>query len=319
MAQSDAGQDIRFRLRTSVELVLVPVTVKDRDGNLVTDLTREDFRLFEDGEEQPIRYFSIDPFPLSAVILLDRGLRPSAAKVVQRTLPTLASAFGPEDEFVLIVFDSFPRTLVEFTRDPEELRLAFQRLAREPSAVPGTTTGGPLSAGPRINTVPIDPSARSTLPQARKSVKNVHDALFAAALALRDRERGRRRVVFIVSDGRNSRLNVHSFKESRDLLLAADVSVYVIGVDNARFALGTTVLSDYAHATGGDIYAPLKQAARERAYMRIAEQARYQYTLVYAARPAPAGLAYRPIEVRVRRSGLTVRARDGYFAGVPTR
>ena len=47
LAQSDAGQDIRFRLRTSVELVLVPVTVKDRDGNLVTDLTREDFRLFE--------------------------------------------------------------------------------------------------------------------------------------------------------------------------------------------------------------------------------------------------------------------------------
>lgn len=318
-AQSDAGADIRFHLRTSVDLVLVPVTVKDREGNLVTDLTREDFRLFENGEEQPIRYFSIDPFPLSAVILLDRGLRASAAKAVQKTLPTLASAFGPEDEFSLIVFDSFPRTVVEFTRDPEQLHLAFQGLAREPSSVPGATTGGPLSAGPRINTLPVDPSARSTLPQARKSVKNIHDALFAAALALRNRERGRRRVVFIVSDGRNSRLNVHGFKETRDLLLAADISVYAIGIDNARFALGTTVLSDYARVTGGDVYAPLKQAARERASTRIGEQARYQYTLVYAARPAPAGRTYRPIEVRVRRSGLTVRARDGYFAGVATR
>jgi len=82
-AQNDSGDDIRFRVRSAVELVVVPVTVKDRRGTLVTDLTREEFRLWENGEEQPIRYFSIDAFPLSAVILVDVGLTPSAHEAVQ--------------------------------------------------------------------------------------------------------------------------------------------------------------------------------------------------------------------------------------------
>jgi hypothetical protein len=59
---SDAGEEVRFRLRTSVDLVLVPVTVEDSSGNLVTDLRREDFEVFEDEKVQPIKYFSADPF-----------------------------------------------------------------------------------------------------------------------------------------------------------------------------------------------------------------------------------------------------------------
>lgn len=317
VAQNDSGRDVRFRLRTSVELVLVPVTVKDAEGNLVTDLKREDFQLFENGEEYPIRYFSIDPFPLSAVILVDGGLNRSAREAVQETLPVTLSAFAPDDEFALYIFDTYPRRLLDFTRDAEQLRRAIGALAGEAPATSESVAAGPMSAGPRINTLPVGPGAPSPLPQARKPVKSIHDALFAAGMALRNRERGRRRVIFIISDGLNSRLNVHSFEETRDLLLAEDVSVYAIGVGSARFAPRTTVLSDYARATGGDLYHPMKKDSLAHAYTRIAEQARYQYTLVYAARPAPGSREYRRIEVRVRRPGVTLRARAGYFAGVP--
>lgn len=317
-AQEDSGTEIRFRLRTTVELVLVPVTAKDAEGNLVTDLKREDFRLFEEGEEQPIRYFSIDPFPLSAVILVDGALSRSAHEAIQETLPVVASAFAPEDEFALYAFEIYPHLLLDFTRDADQLRRAIRVFSGDVPTTPGRITGGPMTAGPRINTVPIDPGVRTSLPQARKSVKSIHDALFAAGMALRDRERGRRRVIFLISDGVNSRLNVHSFDETRGLLLAEDVSVYAIGVGNARFALGTTVLSDYARATGGDLYTPMKKDSLAHAYARVAEQARYQYTLVYAARPFPGGREYRRIEVRVERPGVTLRAREGYFAGLPT-
>lgn len=317
-AQNDPGADVRFRLRTSVELVLVPVTVKDSEDNLVTDLKREDFQLLEDGQEQPIRYFSVDPFPLSAVILVDGALSRSTYQGVRETLPVLADAFSPDDEFALTVFDTYPRPVLDFTHEPEQLRAAIRSLAAEPSPAPTGISGGPLSAGPRLNTVPVAPRVPSTLPQARQPLKSLHDALFAAGMALRHRERGRRRTIVIISDGLNSRLNLHSFEETRDLLLAEDISVYALGVGNARFALGTTVLSDYARATGGDLYAPMKGEALARAYLRVVEQARYQYTLVYAARPAPDGRQFRRIGVRVRRPGLSVRARDGYFAGIST-
>jgi VWFA-related protein len=319
-AQAESGEDIRFSLRTSVDLVLVPVTVKDSENNLVTDLRREDFRLFEDGEERPLRHFSVDPFPLSALLLVDTGLDPQQYQSVQESLSVFLSAIGPHDEFALYTFDTYPRKVLDFTRDPDTLGVAINSLACDPSAAApasGGMTGGPLSAGPRINTVPIGPGVPSAVPQSPRSVKAIHDALFDAGLTLRDREPGRRRVIFIISDGRNSRLNARTYDETRDLLLAEEVSVYAVGVGSARFALGTTVLSDYAGATGGDSYAPLKKESLARTYMRVVEQARYQYTLVYATRPAPATREYRGIRVEVARPQVVVRARDGYFAGPP--
>src|SRR3972149_4631934 len=87
------------RALRGVGRVVVRVTVKARRGTLVTALTREEFRLWENGEEQPIRYFSIDAFPLSAVILVDVGLTPSAHEAVQATLAVLSSAFPPAAAF----------------------------------------------------------------------------------------------------------------------------------------------------------------------------------------------------------------------------
>src|SRR3990167_8692383 len=145
-AQNDSGDDVRFHLRTAVELVVVPVTAKDRRGQLVTDRAREEFRLWENGAEQPIRYFSIDPFPLSAVILVDAGVSPAAHEAVQAPLAVLPRVFSPADEFALFVFDTYPRQRLEFTRDPETLLVALDRLRQEAAAVPSGSTGGAPTA-----------------------------------------------------------------------------------------------------------------------------------------------------------------------------
>jgi len=318
--QMDTGADIRYRLRTSVELVLVPVTVKDRDGNLVTDLAREDFTLLENGEPQPIRYFSTDPFPLSAVVLVDRGLDRTAEEAVQSTLPLLASSLAPGDEFALLSFDAYPRTVLGFTSDPEALRHALAKLeksAGEPAPAAASLATGPMSAGPRVNAVPVGPGAPNSTAASPRAVKCLHDALYAAGMTLREREAGRRRVIFLLSDGRNSRLNVHTAEETRALLLSEDISVYAVGVGEARYPRGSSLLADYARATGGDVYAPASRTALEQAHKRVAEQARYQYTLVYTARAAPGSREFRRIEVKVRRAGVQVQARQGYYAGLP--
>ena len=78
--------DPRARIRTTVSLVVVPVTVKTHSGELVTDLQQNDFRIFEDGIEQPIADFSVEAFPLSAAILIDDDLKRSTADRVQKTL-----------------------------------------------------------------------------------------------------------------------------------------------------------------------------------------------------------------------------------------
>ncbi|HET6961257.1 MAG TPA: hypothetical protein VFJ27_02110, partial [Terriglobia bacterium] len=66
-------QEKPFSLRVPVELVLVPVTVEGGDGKLIAGLQKEDFQLFEEGVQQTITYFSSDPVPLSAVIMIDRS------------------------------------------------------------------------------------------------------------------------------------------------------------------------------------------------------------------------------------------------------
>ncbi|MGH9804093.1 MAG: hypothetical protein ACRD4D_02890, partial [Candidatus Acidiferrales bacterium] len=176
---------------------------------------------------------------------------------------------------------------------------------------------GPMTAGARINAVPVGPGVPNSTAASPRGVKCLHDALFAAGMALREREPGRRRVIFLVSDGRNSRLNVRTAEETLRLLLSEDISVYALGVGEARYPRGSGLLADYARATGGDVYAPASLSSLEQAQKRVAEQARYQYTLVYAARPAPGSREYRRIEVKVRRDGVRAQARQGYYAGMP--
>src|ERR1700679_898729 len=66
--------DTRNRISVRTELVIVPVTVKNRDGQLVVDLQRDEFRIFSDDVEQQIVLFDSQPYPLSAVVLLDDDL-----------------------------------------------------------------------------------------------------------------------------------------------------------------------------------------------------------------------------------------------------
>ena len=77
-------EDTRGKIISRVSLVIVPVTVKDSNGELVTDLQQNDFRIFEDGIEQPISLFSVEAFPLSAAILIDDDLRIPQLRKTQR-------------------------------------------------------------------------------------------------------------------------------------------------------------------------------------------------------------------------------------------
>jgi VWFA-related protein len=306
-------EDPRSRIRATVELVVVPVTVKDSNGQLVGDLRSNEFRIFADKIEQKVSVFSVDPFPLSAVVLIDNGLKLKTAEQVQDTLRAIAAGFSDQDEAAILRFDTGVQQISDFTNDNDKLLTQLKRIELS-SRFPGQGSG-PMTAGPRINGAPA-PGAQ-TIPQisiGNADSKNIDDAMYAAGELLRTRARERRKIIFLISDGINSRNNVNKYDETLRLLQSADISVYAIGVGDLAISRPFNVLSRYAHATGGDIYYGSKRASLEDLYTQLTEQARNQYTLAFVPEKVDRALEYHPLEVRVRRSNLTLLTREGYYS-----
>lgn len=119
--QTSAQQQGGRAITVSTRLVYVPVTVKDSHGQLVGDLTRDEFRIFADNVEQKISSFSSDAVPLSAVVLLDNDLNERVETQVQKSLTTIAAGFGPNDEVALVTYDQFPETVSDFSNNNDAL------------------------------------------------------------------------------------------------------------------------------------------------------------------------------------------------------
>jgi VWFA-related protein len=298
-------------LRSRTELVPVPVTVKNSHGALVPDLTKDDFRVFEDGKEQTIALFSTEAFPLSVVVVLDNDLTVKVRDQVQKSLDSIAGGLGQSDEAAVILYDQFPEPAIDFTADNDTMLTKLHRL-RLGSSFPGDF-GGPMAAGPVINNQSQSPGVPVYGKGADKVTKDLDDAMHAAGELLRARGRDRRKVICLISDGQNSRHNRWSYGEVLQLLLTSDISVYTVTVGTLLLKHEPGRMTHYANDTGGDSFFASKQADLERLYSAIGEQARNQYTLAYA--PLNPGVGdYHRIEVRVERPGLQVSSREGYYA-----
>ena len=309
--------DPRARIRTTVSLVVVPVTVKNGSGQLVTELDQSDFRIFQDGVEQPIAQFSADAFPLSIAVLIDDDLKRSMSDKVQKTLETLAAGLSASDEISLWRFDEVPESISDFLDDNDTVISQLKRIDLS-SSFPGVGSA-PMTSGPRVNTqAPIGSLQRSAMSMGHPNNKHINDAIYAAAEQLQDRPRERRKIIFLISDGQNAKNNTHSYDQTLKLLLSADISVYAVGVGEANLNrgitfLGNNILAKYAHSTGGDIFYGSSRDDIEGVYPRVFEQARNQYTIAYSAAGTDRSQPYHSIEVRVKRPGLSLLTRDGYY------
>lgn len=303
--------DTNARIKTRTELVLVPVTVKTKDGKLIEDLRRDDFRVFDDGVEQQIVLFSSDPFPLSAVILIDDDLNSKSAAQVQKSLTAIAAGLGPSDEAAIVTYDQYPNVISEFSFNNDFVFTQLKRLEIN-SHFPGSV-GGPFAAGPMIN----NQSQATGVPEigARKESQDkcLDDAIYSAGEMLKGRGRDRRKIIFLISDGNNSRHNQHSLEETLSLLLQNDISVYSISVGHALLQHQTGRLEKYSDGTGGDTFFAGNALDLGRLYSHVTEQARNQYTLTFSPKGADPNKDYHTLEVRVRRPELEIRAREGYY------
>jgi len=326
-----------FVITTNVNFVSVPVTVKDGSGHMVPGLLPTDFTVYENGVKQDLRYFTSDPFPLSAAVVLDVSVPEQVMGKIRPTLTALTGAFSPFDEVAVYTYASTVKQVADFTAVNPNLDEAIKRVKAQKGRNPGVpTVQGPMVSGPSINSMPVDPGAPHT-PTVQRESSVLNDAVLAAALELAKRDKAPhwrdskvrpRKILFLISDGKEDG-SVARYQDVLKVLLSNEITVYAVGVGDAatpvynkiqKFHLPgvspSNYLPKYASATGGQVFNEFGQDAIESAYSQVTSEARNQYTLGYNTRGAATG-AYRSIEVRVKRDNVKVFARDGYYPAPP--
>ncbi|GAC1433518.1 MAG: hypothetical protein NVS1B11_16220 [Terriglobales bacterium] len=314
-----------FKIVANVNQVLIPVRVTDDSGRLQNGLLPKDFSIYEEGKKQTLNFFTSDPFALSAAVILDLGMPDIAVQKVNQTFTALQGAFSPYDEVSVYTYSSTVGRATDFGAAGQRLTAAMMQLKTVRGRNNGPPiTGGPLgSQGPTVNNVPIDPGAPIVVTPPKES-HVINDAILAAALDLSKRDKTRRKIIFIISDGREYRSNA-SYSDVLKVLLSNGIAVYGVGVEGAaipgynkvaklhipRFGY-SDILPKYASATAGEIFNEYSRSAIESVYTRAFGDARNQYTLGYVTRATPSS-AYRQIEVRVARPNVKVFAKDGYY------
>ena len=308
--------DSPTRIVLNPTLVVLPVTVKDKQGNLVPDLKKDEFRIFEDNVEQRIDFFTIEAFPLSLVVLIDNDLKSKDADQVEPSLRSIVGGLAASDETYVCRYDQFFYPGKGFTKDQDKLITELRRteISSRASVAP---PGGPFD-GPTINNIPAPgapPNNAGMQAINRQSTVALDDAVYAAGELLKDRPRDRRKIILLISDGQNgAKFNTHKYDETLALLLRYNISVYTIATGASYFDRKFTRLVSYSKDTGGDTYYGAKSNTFDEFYSRITEQARNQYTLAFSPK-GERKVDYHTLEVRVRREGLTILTRQGYYGG----
>lgn len=336
--KENTGQEQLFTITKNVNQVMIPVTVTDETGHLVNGLTSREFSVLENGRKQTLNFFTSDAFALSAAVIIDTGMKDVDLQKVNHTYPALEGAFSQFDEISLYTFSNAVAQVSSWSGVGQRLSAALDTL----SAVRGQNNGPPVTdgpigpQGPFINGLPVDPAAPSVYTPVQEA-HVLNDAILRAAMDLNQRDRTRRKVIFIISDGREYRSNA-SYRDVLRVLLTNNILVYAIDPGGSalpgynklsklhipRFGY-SDILPKYVNATtGSQVLNALTRTSIEDAYAQALGDARNQYTMGYATTATASG-SYRDIEVLVDRPSckssirpcVNVSAKAGYYPAPP--
>jgi len=246
---------------------------------------------------------------------------------VNQTYSSLVGAFSPYDEVALYTYSSTVSQVTDFTGRPERLTAALNELKLVRGHANGPPVlGGPFSGGPTVNGAPVGGPVIAPVNTPPREAHVLNDAILRAALDLSKRDRTRRKVILVISDGRELGSQA-SYRDVLKVLETRNVQVKAVVVDSGALPVFRQIgkihlkgqgyfdlLPKYTNATGGGSILPeLSRNAIEEAYVTITSEARNQYTLGYVPKATTGGSAYRSVEVVVYKKGLKVAAKDGYY------
>jgi Ca-activated chloride channel family protein len=308
-------------IRIEIKEVQIPFSVFDKKGNLVLDLKQEDFRVFEDGVEQEIEYFSAPTnLPLRFGILIDTSASARARlkfeKEAAMQLGYYVLAHEQDHQGFLMTFDHGPEVVQDFTSNPDDLTQALDKLQ----------AGG----GTALFDAIIEACQKNLLAAPGPGIP--------------------RRVLVIFSDGEDN-LSKHSLEQTVDVALRADTRIFAISSNGYGMnAPGDDVLKRLVTMTNGRMYSPLNDlpstafatgymsrhqlyesqnsvyapgtgqytaelaAALTKALEAIGDELTNQYAIGYTSTNTRMDGRFRTVEIRTRRSDVELRHKKGYYA-----
>jgi VWFA-related protein len=351
--QDANGQSVTT-MSVDVKVVTLPVTVRDKHGQIVRNLTKDDFVLQEDGRPQVIKYFTQDTnLPLTLGLLVDTSLSQrnvldqerNASKVFLDQMLTDA-----KDKAFLIHFDREVELLQDLTSSREKLQAGLELLRTPQLEHHGGASSDPQSSDPQSS-----PGSGSGQPHMNRGAGTLlYDAIYLASNEVMKKQQGRKALI-VLTDG-DDRGSKESLQSAIEAAQRADTVVYSIlfadkGQDNNDFghqgggmgrhgggfpgggwpggggagrgggrypqearADGKKILDQISKETGGRLYEVSKKQAIDQIYDSIAEELRTQYNLGYTPDKANAETGYRKISLVAKQKDLVVQTRDGYYA-----
>lgn len=312
----------------------VPVIVRDKKNRLVSGLDWWRFRVYEDGVRQNIWYFTTDAYPLSVAFVVDGTLSSDIMQKVNASFGAVTGALTPADSVAVITYSGTgPQLRTDFTQATGRRLPAVLEASKTTGSQMGVPdVDSPFARGPVVNGQSVDPNLEPQHGNASGFLVIPHethplnDAILFAAEHLAHEPPGRRRIIYVVSDGRNVRSKA-TYKEVLEYLLTNNISVYGTEVgSSALWGIGyldrvklplmqpDNVLPRFAYPTGGDVQAELTENGIQNAFVHITESVRTAYTIDYLSHQPTISGKYHNIEVRVEGlPGLTVEAKTGYY------
>jgi VWFA-related protein len=332
-------------LSVDVKVVTLPVSVRDKKGQIVTTLTKDDFVLQEDGRPQTIKYFNLDTnLPLTLGLLVDTSMSMRNALDQEKTSSkTFLSQMltKPEDKAFLIHFDREVELLQDLTASKDKLSSALEELGPTQESFSQTSDS--------------DPGSQQHAH--RGGGTQLYDAIFLASDELMKKQQGRKALV-VLSDGedRGSRETINSAIEAAQ---RANTVIYTIyfqgeqshdnnnggggGYGHPRIGMGgggwpggggggypggrggqrpsqephvdgKKIMIQIAEQTGGRMFEAKKKENFDQIYSSIAEELRSQYMLGYTPDKSSADASYHKIVLTTKKKDLYVQTRDGYYA-----
>jgi Ca-activated chloride channel homolog len=273
------------RIRSGIELVSLSVTVNE-GAKHVTDLEETDFEVFEDGVKQDLTFFSRMQQPIALAVLLD------TSNSMEERLPTAQEAaigfarrLRPIDAMEVVAFNSQVDVVQPMTNDVAALEKAIRA-----TSVNGSTS--------------------------------LYNAIYVSLKGLKrnraqSSEEIRRQALVVLSDGDDTS-SMMPYEEVLDLAKRSETAIYTIGlrqtdIGRPRFKEAEFVLRQLSQETGGRAFLINSIGELPKIYQQISEELASQYSVAYASKNKLRNGAWRRIDVRIARAGLTARTRRGYF------
>ena len=292
-------------LKVQTNLVNVFVTARDKHNAIISDLNKDDFKIYEDGQEQKVAFFDKEAnMPITLGILIDTsGSMQDILGVEQDT----ASRFVHEimrkkDEAMIVSFDFDLNLLADFTEDTAVLERAIRR-----TQINAVSSGGVVTPG--------------TVPMGSNGGTDLYDAVYATCHDELAGEAGRKAII-LLTDAEDTGSKV-SLQDSIEAAQRSDTVIHVLRLSDEPFYMqmgigysGASVARKMAEDTGGREIEVRSEKSLEKAFDVISEELRSQYLIGYYPTNTKRDGTFRKIKVEVSRPDVKLLARRGYYAPI---